>query len=86
MKNKLYRILNFYIRLEVYIFMTILEPLVLGILSSMEQWLELTQYLENGSSKKILSILQELTHFQMGLVGIRSRGISIEFSRETMIR
>ena len=37
--------------------MTILEPLVLGILSSMEQWLELTQYLENGSSKKILGMI-----------------------------
>ena len=87
MKNKLYSILNFYIRLDlVLIFMTILESLVLSILSSMEHGLELTKYLENGSSKKILSILQELTHFQMGLVGIRSRGISIEFSRETMIR
>ena len=84
-KYKLYSILNFYIRLEV-IFMTILEPLVLGLLSSMEHGLGLTQCLENGSSKKILGILQELTHFQMGLVEIRSRGISIEFSRETMIR
>ena len=84
-KYKLYSIHNFYIRLEV-IFMTILEPLVLGLLSSMEHGLGLTQCFENGSSKKILGILQELTHFQMGLVEIRSRGISIEFSRETMIR
>ena len=58
MKNKLYSILNFYIRLDlVLIFMTILEPLVLSILSSMEHGLELTKYLENGSSKKILGMI-----------------------------
>ena len=58
MKNKLYSILNFYIRLDlVLIFMTILESLVLSILSSMEHGLELTKYLENGSSKKILGMI-----------------------------